>query len=1293
MPPSIETINNQMLLNMRERLYHVDMKKSLRLDKTDLMDKDCLDVLPILKQLEEAKLSAVVYLNFSNVDQITDIFFLVLKLNEKKLSLSSLEVIDVCGCRNITDEGIRWLSETESLVLNSIKLKGCKQITQRSICRLLNKRRSLEEINLTATSCAFFPGHLKLMNYVMDVIVAHCPLVSPTKYAYNCCHSLNAFKGTFKDKAVVPYPHHKLLVLHSPSSQSTKGIFTGNPLDCDHGLSIYRGWRDTTETSDFYNVFEVLTGNGTENLVLGNGCIVLLPFMTSDNKTAFSLASLILTVLGQYPENVFVLAALSKEVSPQTMRDKVVSIIQDWTTYVSDSIIYKGESDSRVLTESSFADQMQIVFSQTLLDNLNTLISHSEIISAVSLIEDPKHSYLASSLKNLEKHFPWHTSNFMEEPIESLEKLTKNFCSVLPLVSPILEVIEDVRRSNTSLNGCNEIESAMQILHDRGLCVFFPDVDGKPSIPDITVLPTIANLAGKAPHHAYIQGLGPDIPCWRKDDFTSLNDTIRGHENLLLKVLKKMGLLYRFPCSLRDSEFTDNVLYVLSSDLPDSPYLPSDKVWPDELETGEEQRDCYLTLPAMPSYLLPCFLRKLQEMSKVLLMWRTGLVIRQGPVMILVKLICNQMCHDLPGLVISARVMHNNLRNTLTLTFNNIRTLLEALLQKRKIFAVKSVCCETCNPTKRTQLALSNNCCQVREMDVRVSDKPVVCSKTSAGIVITKETLLPQGLKQSDFIPNHKYMLMMIQGFTKKLSVSPRCYLCNNCSAQGVYCPENLKPGISNRICSCKYTSLCVYCGVCDQCLYQITQAHATVQPSFQLSEEYPDSTAKRVGNEVKFRSGEQYYMPDLLHPEYNNHLIITLNTQNNFIIELDHFSPKSAGFFLKYMTSTGEITLRESEDTLSYNKVSGEIYDQLDFLIVLDETNPFRKKLHIQKNGDFIYGFDLHSLGRTRVNITSQKGGSVLVYTPNLIQKEKIDTKNKENFQDGRVLKCCGPFPTVLERKMSVMWPALEDGLLHNNNGDLYFTGTAGVMLPKQLTWEEVICPSPRLLLKPALYHPLCVANVHNGLELEHNSTWRQQMFLIHLVNAEGYTLPVSDETMDLLIWGWQCLLTHYPFLDLPPVYDKLFPQLPSTGVNDHKAELIGQGVHEIMLLYVMKKLASFGEDFGRDKILGITTTKVGQCHPYNNSGATQLRTLAKDNLTRFGLDIMLRKKRPNYVCLCHAACRSPAGTSGNLTEIPTLIFSGNPNLVTCLKLPGNRLTTIPAETFLNLPHLLNWT
>ncbi|XP_060062845.1 uncharacterized protein LOC132543370 [Ylistrum balloti] len=1113
---SEETISVQALLSMRSKLKRTQPKTRHQLDRTDLEDGDCLDVISILKHLQKESWNEVVEIDFSCVDQITDIFFLMLKLNEKDMALNSVEVLNLSGCRNITDEGIRWLSETENGFISS------------------------------------------------------------------------------------------------------------------------------------------------------------------------------------YPENVFVLAALSSDNPPMVMWNKINTILQGWMQYVSDSMVYKGGIDSKVLTESTFADQMQMVFSQTLYDSLNNLMSQPGLVSAVSFAKDPEHSYLSYSLEQLEKLFPWHLSKFMEDSIEGLDNLTKTFPGTSPIICPLSEVNKDVRYT---FSRYDEVESAMQILHDRGLCVFFRDIAEKPAIRDIEILPMVANLVGKAPHQAYIQGLGANVPCWRKEDFSSLNDTIRGFENLLFRVLKKKGLLFQFACSLWDSQFTDTILYVLTSDLPNSPFLPLEQVWPEELETGEEQRDCYMTLPSLPSSLLPCFLRKLQEMSKVLLMWRAGLVVRQGPVIVLVKLITNQACQGLPSLAISARVMHTNMRNTLTLTFNNIKTILEAMLQKRKIFAVKSVSCETCNPTHSTNLALSEKCCQMREMDIRLSEEPVSCRRSNSGIVIRKETLLPQGLSQSDYIPNHKYMQMMTQGFAKKLTVSPRCFLCNNCCVQGIYCPENLKPLVSSRLCSCKYRrSLCVYCGVCDQCLLQLTQAHVTVQPSFHHLAKKDTDSAKRVGCLVKFMAGQEYFLYDYIHPEYNRQVTIVLNKKCDLIIDLQHLSPKGPELTVKYQTSTGQITVDGTvgEDNLSYRNSSCEMYDQLDFLIVYNEMDQFKKKLQIQKNGAFIFEFDLHALGRTSVKITSKESCSIFLYTPFLIKKEKLDTKNKEIFQDGRVLKCCGSFPTVLERRMSVMNALLEEHLLHNSYGDLFFTGTAGVMLPQQLTLDEVVCPSPKLLRMTFLFHPLCVANVHNGLELGQSSNnWRHKTFLMHLVNAEGFPLVISDETMQRLIWAWQCLLIHCPLLDLPPVYDKLFPHLPSSaGVNDHKTHLIGQGVQELLVLYAMKQLSSFGESFGRDSILSITMSKTkakdGHARPYLSPGAVQLRSLIKDNLTRFGLATTMRKKKQNYVCECHAACRSPVGTNNSLTEIPKLVFSGNPNLVTCLKLQGNRLTNIPADTFVNLPHLL---
>ncbi|XP_069137450.1 uncharacterized protein [Argopecten irradians] len=604
------------------------------------------------------------------------------------------------------------------------------------------------------------------------------------------------------------------------------------------------------------------------------------------------------------------------------MLDKVNGIIRLIADPLIRAIPYKDPQDQPLLNEHKFDDQTQTVLSHRLFNNLDLILMIKELLTAVSLASDPKHSFLKSAVKTMKKVFPWNNLGFFPETLKTFEAITVKPQPITPLSDITKSCPPNLLKELDPQSGCREIGKALEILHDRGSCLYFPGVDKKPALCDLGSLSSLLSLRGQASQREDIPGLGKDIPCWRMDDFKILFKGKQGQINLFFDVLTEQGLVFRFPCSPKDPKVTDTLVYVMSHDLPGIPDIPVDEIWPADQPDGDLQRDTYYTFPSLPQWLFPCFLRKLQETSKVVLMWKSGLVLRQGPVMVLVELLANQINHDLPTIVISARVQMAAMSDTLYVTFTNVKTILSGLLNSRNVYAMKTICCKVCNPTSNRRHALSaeHNCCHITDIKFKhLANKDLVmCKKQSGKVLMTKEEFIGPDFIPHQNIPNHEDPDVVVnETASKNMDQSLRCHLCNNCGENGMACHGNLRQGITAKHCSCKHElKLCSYCGVCSHCTQTLAEAYAAVHPSFRLGNAIGTTMGSMMA-ETEFGKYSKYTFGNRMSLSYFSHLsMFMLSEVCNFSIHV--MSPSSR---IDYKTALGSIVVNGQEKVLENAK------------------------------------------------------------------------------------------------------------------------------------------------------------------------------------------------------------------------------------------------------------------------------------------------------------------------------------------------------------------------------------
>ncbi|XP_069138297.1 uncharacterized protein [Argopecten irradians] len=890
--------------------------------------------------------------------------------------------------------------------------------------------------------------------------------------------------------------------------------------------------------------------------------------------------------------------------------------------------------------------------------------------------------------------FPWHRTSFHEETISVFDAILVGDIptSITPLESMFngktlkKEIVTKIEKEKEDI--C--MIKALEVLEKQGNCLYFPHLEKKHLVHDIARVPKVTHVMTKAPRVTDIPWLGQDIPSWRKDDFymaSRFSYAKEAQRNAFVDILLDLGMMFRFPWPYRESSYSDQVIYVLAKDIPDSPAIPLDEIWPPSVPDGENQRDAYFTFPSLPPMFFLCFLRKLQETSQITLMWKHGVVIQQGPILVLVELLTNELNKGLPTIVISARALSvsliaTSLDDTLNVCFNNITTILTGMLVSKKLYAHKTMCCQVCNPTRDRKLALSasKNCCHMSDFQFNhLSEKEsqIMCKKTKNKLIIPKEefaAINSASLNRQSLVPNHLDIKALVQNDyrmedatpltverNKLMSTSLRCHLCNNCYASGINCTQNRNGGITNRHCGCNHkVNLCAYCGVCPYCIKVLTTAHSLVKPCFKAKPTVDSPVIKKSTCILEFekdKAGISYHFPFPVEMSYC-HVV-------NFLIlsETANFSLIFSSYvdFRKFGT-----TGFSSRTKHTCNPSVCKIGDQVEISVLVKKINAtLSLNLYVKRNGHQIYylstGHANPMLCTFKIN-KAEENVKMLVTAPHWMDMDMIDVEKKS--QD--IVQCCPVFPTKTERQMTMTYASMEELMLKKIK---QFSGTAGVFLPKSLTVNNILYPTMSLVQdrNKQQYHPTCSTSLQ---EIQPNR-W-PPVNLVHLVNGEGIPREKYAETEipEFLAWGTHLILSTYKCLDLP-LYDKLFPEIAPAHVKDLPKNFLSYGVQRILRIAAIKMALEFGEE------VGVVSWKKQSV----SNQMTKLLKLMQRDLSKYGL-----KSKKLIYCPAHMACLEP---DNKISEFQTNAFQGYNAFISHILKSNNHLETIEKTALEDLPNL----
>ncbi|KAJ8304993.1 hypothetical protein KUTeg_018576 [Tegillarca granosa] len=1222
-------------------------------------------------------------LNLSGVEQLTDMFFYILKQYE--VNVQNLETLNLTGCRNITEKSLFYLFNGK-LIFNSIQLHSTS-------ISAVSPKMNINVIGLLG-----------------------CPLISP------------------------PTDTYRRNVKSDPSVSESLGAKITNVSNTKKaGLRVWKNWKPKEDKQCTFNVYEVIVGSGYEGLVLSNGQIVIIPYSEDDTPTSKHIAKQILTILCQFPESVFVLYPV-KELKSDSMENKVNEELKEWESRIR-LTLESFTTQKYTLEEHKYHDQIIFTSGQSTLESLQQ--KHMICPPSPSKPNSVDFDFLCNVVEKLKTVFPWHAIGYFKETLQIVKTMPGMGLPPVTMGELYRQIPDDskfVLNTRSEYAAHAEISKALELMNTRGLCLYFPELQDSPVVGDVTTLQEFLGdlLQAKAPHSLPIKGLGESFPCWTENDLKKL---AKGRIRLLLKVLEHFGIIMAIPCDCRQINSDDSYVYILTKDLPEiSPELVmvcftyiiiNEHVFPaDLLETDPETHadKYYLFHTGHPAMLFPMFLSNLSKIVQFSLLWKTGAVFHQGPVTVLVEL--SENGEGTPAIVVSARmqapvknktlkhlvedediddfeeeneaneektIIENNKQKDkkkndnakfwvsldnvpgkmLWYTFNNVTNVLDCILQKYKIYATKTVPCNGCLPTGNRYTALQKYTADrkqkenvvyfYRTLSIQGGPIKVHCSDKDANPVVKREIFIgPKIQKSIQHVPNHYGDTVQTQEH-KFVSTIPkendieekekntRCFLCQNCCVNGIECKQNYKNDSISRRCACKKNGdLCIHCGICSRCVHTLAESYSTVYPSF-LPQKVASDKVNRTGSLISYMDqNAQYEFKDFLSYEYFNHIKICLLRGAFLSIGFVDYSGGESILHTKYDTEFGNFT---TEGDVLQEGAKCKEGDLLEIQVVSVSSDISEISVQIKLNQGVIHFMQLPSR-KTKLSCIAKRPAVISVQTPGLMsmvsEPEKMSISGVKGYESSWFTPCSGYLPTIPEVKITQMLRDVEWYLFRNYRVD--FMGASAVVLPQNVTVEHILYPSYRSLWTNQRCHPLCMTRTNSrDMILASQSTMLSRF--IHFTNAEGYV--IDDE------------------IGIPPL-DRLFPEIAKSSLP---VQAIETGLREMLRLQMLRLYLCLGESFSINAFKKVT---------HLDSVSLELLENLEDNFPSCGLhktesDLITNKIL--YLCESH---KNAWSINQDVVQVPPDFFSGHAHFIANIHLSQNQLVSLPEEIFAELKNLL---
>ncbi|GFO37940.1 leucine-rich repeat serine/threonine-protein kinase 1 [Plakobranchus ocellatus] len=917
-------------------------------------------------------------LNLNGIDQLTDLLFPLLLVPNN--SFMNLKKLLLNGCLNLTDQALKWIARLFP-TLQMLELNACRNITEKGLHHIFQGCPALQNLSIMGTNVSLIPDS------IMDTKIPKGSIQWAGSSVISESQKFRTFRGADEERKYFEAAKRKVVILREAYvTETVTPLLTGDKSKSSK-FFCYKQWQDSLNAGSSqlpmqYNIFEVEAFSPLQDSLVTGGSIILIackpPSKPEEIQSyALKVAELITSVLIKCPDVLILLAEITENGIATTLEESVSTrlnyLIHSMQTATYD--LYKRNWNLECL---DFKGQQGLGFGITAYEALQNLIESKTMVSAAVTKESFQKTVsaiLSQCSDRIKALVPWVHCEWEESLKEVFNDLPKVAAGTQEDISDktdkatatILHKRYSYPRIGKVINLLQNWGEAMYYWHPWNiLCV--TDLSSYENV-------LVKLMTSPASDKVKISFCEDAMPCYT---LSSIQSFLKSHNvtnvepKHLTSLLKRQGILLSVPPHmLEDSKESAQEIYIKMNDLLEEPkslkYL-----WPEPTPVKRvlQHNRCYNFLPAMPALFMSKLLRTLLKVFQPLCVWKTGFLVRQGPVDVKATLLKykGERLDDTPVLVISARVIHlgmdikirpdvDDYTSTTMATkvmyacVRQVMTVVDYTCLKTKVYPCITFPCPECAQFKTEEMVNIEHNWHLPYY-IALASKRRKCPTHKN---ITAGLLFDLGEEQGEgcVIPQHNFCYQsaaskfvkqqLRQVHFREMDPPEKCFYCGR---------DDEEP--------------CLRCVMCSQCLRHFAKFAKVIQPGHVTSQSFKLQMVKdgqlqddeRIISNTKgcvyfYKRGHSMQMLDPMTPFYWDQLVVTALKSGNFYIHLTFGSGKrleyhSSGVIIDQhgKSHTNDFWKCRDASCINIRMEAVELGKRVQIIIQLKEKEVYREEI-----------------------------------------------------------------------------------------------------------------------------------------------------------------------------------------------------------------------------------------------------------------------------------------------------------------------------------------------------------
>ncbi|XP_059176565.1 uncharacterized protein LOC131956159 [Physella acuta] len=332
-------------------------------------------------------------------------------------------------------------------------------------------------------------------------------------------------------------------------------------------------------------------------------------------------------------------------------------------------------------------------------------------------------SALIKCAENVKVLVPWVHCEWSKKTLEIIDKLPKS--GFTDQKSLFHQTDVEAKAQGYTKYSYQKLGKVLNLLHYWGNGLYLWHQRKSLCATDLMTYESllVKFLTTTPPDKVRVTSIGHSVPCWKVNSFEAFIQAEKLHGEALkaADIFKRQGLLIKLSPLLFEKSQDGDSVYVRMSDIPES-HSMLQSLWPEPCPQQRiiQTNRCYNFLPTIPDGFMSKLLRSVLKVFQPLCIWRTGFLIRQGPVDIRASLHRykgDARLDKTPVLVVSARAVDirqkksssiidssQEARSTMFAALRQVLLVVDSVVQKMKLYGFVTLVCPECSESNTEKM-------------------------------------------------------------------------------------------------------------------------------------------------------------------------------------------------------------------------------------------------------------------------------------------------------------------------------------------------------------------------------------------------------------------------------------------------------------------------------------------------------------------------------------------------------------------------------------------------------------